>query len=87
MRCRSETAIHMLTRFHNMWNMNVAIDEVRRAEAAKMRTDASELILTNARWSLRWTAPRTRRSDGTDSSMKPLKNVRTHLLRELFQQY
>ncbi len=56
------SAIHMLTRFHIMGNMNVAIDEVRRAEAAKMRTDDSELILTNARWSLRRTSPRTRRS-------------------------
>ena len=29
------TALHVLDRFHIMRNMNVAIDEVRRAEATR----------------------------------------------------
>jgi len=45
-------AVHVLDRFHIMRNMNVAIDEVRRAEAAKMKQDGYEPILTKARWCL-----------------------------------
>jgi len=45
-------AVHVLDRFHIMRNMNLAIDEVRRTEAARMKKDGYEPILTKARWCL-----------------------------------
>jgi hypothetical protein len=41
-------ALHVLDHFHIMRNMNVAIDEVRRTEAAQMKQDGYEPILTKA---------------------------------------
>jgi transposase len=43
-------ALHVLDRFRIMRNMNVAIDEVRRAEAAQMKRDGYEPILTKSRF-------------------------------------
>ena len=45
-------ALHVLDRFHIMRNMNMALDEVRRAEIAQLRRDGYEPILTKARWCL-----------------------------------
>ncbi|MFM8436761.1 MAG: transposase, partial [Planctomycetia bacterium] len=45
-------ALHVLDRFHIMRNMNMALDEVRRAEVAQLRRDGYEPILTQARWCL-----------------------------------
>jgi len=45
-------ALHVLDRFHIMRNMNMALDEVRRAEVAQLRRDGYEPILTKARWCL-----------------------------------
>ena len=45
-------AIHVVDRFRVMRNMSAAIDEVRREEAAKMKQDGYEPILTKARWCL-----------------------------------
>ncbi len=43
-------ALHVLDRFRIMRNMNVAIDEVRRAEAAQMKRDGYEPILPKSRF-------------------------------------
>jgi transposase len=45
-------ALHVLDRFHIMRNMNMAFDEVRRAEVAQLRRDGYEPILTKTRWCL-----------------------------------
>ena len=54
-----------------MRNMNVAIDEVRRAEAAQMKQDGYEPSLTKSRWCLlkrRKISPTTKRSSSKSSS-------------------
>ena len=88
------SALHVLDRFHIMRNMNVAIDEVRRAEVAKMRQDGHEPILTNARWCLLKRPENL--TENQEIKLKELldynlrhnlKSVRAHLLRELFQQF
>ena len=45
-------AVNVLDRFHVMKNMNTAIDEVRRAEAAELKRDGKEQILKHSRWCL-----------------------------------
>jgi transposase len=88
------SALYVLDRFHIMRNMNVAIDEVRRTEIAKMKQDGHEPILTNARWCL------LKRPENLTENQEiklqelldynlrhNLKSVRAHLLRELFQQF
>ena len=82
-------ALHVLDRFHIMRNMNVAIDEVRRTEAAQMKQDGYEPILTKARWCL--LKRRENLTDNQEIKLKKLleynlKSVRAHLLRELFQE-
>jgi transposase len=87
-------ALHVLDRFHIMRNMNVAIDEVRRAEATKMKQDGHEPILSNARWCLLKRPENL--TENQEIKLKELldynlrynlKSVRAHLLRELFQQF
>ncbi len=87
---RNPAALHVLDRFHIMRNMNVAIDEVRRAEVSQLRHDGYEPILTKARWRLL-----KRRENLTDNQKGRLKellqynlnSVRAHLLRELVQTF
>ena len=88
------SALHVLDRFHIMRNMNVAIDEVRRTEIAKMKQDGHEPILTNARWCLLKRPENLTENQEIklqellDYNLKhTLKSVRAHLLRELFQQF
>jgi transposase len=83
-------ALHVLDRFHIMRNMNVAIDEVRRAEAAQMKRDGYEPILTKSRW---WLLKRRENlTDNQELKLNELleynlERVRAHLLRKLFQQF
>ena len=42
-------ALHVLARFRIMRSINVAIDEVREAEASQLQHDGYEPILTKAR--------------------------------------
>lgn len=83
-------AIHVLDRFHIMRNMNKAIDEVRRAEAARMERDGYEPLLKNSRWCL-LKRPENRTARQTaklkDLLQYNLQSVRSHLQREDFQQF
>src|SRR5260370_28424100 len=45
-------AVHVLDRFHIMAKMNKAIDEVRAAEANRLKRDGYEHILKHSRWCL-----------------------------------
>ncbi len=49
---RAGDAIHILDRFHIMAKMNKAIDEVRAAEAKRMKADGYEEVLKHSRWCL-----------------------------------
>ncbi len=43
-------AIHVLDRFHIMQKMNKAIDEIRAAEAKRLKADGYEPVLKHSRW-------------------------------------
>jgi len=45
-------AVHVLDRFHIMKKMNEALDEVRRAEARRLKAEGYEPVLQNSRWCL-----------------------------------
>jgi transposase len=82
-------AVHVLDRFHVVQRINKAIDEVRAAEAKKLKEDGYEPVLKGARWCLL-----KRPKNLTDKqSVKlrdvlryNLKAVRAYLLREEFDQ-
>lgn len=83
-------ALHVLDRFHIMRNMNKAIDDVRRAEVAELKQDGYEPILTKARWCLLKRPENL--TEGQQAKLEDLlhynlKSVRSHLLREDFQQF
>jgi transposase len=83
-------ALHVLDRFHIMRNMNMALDEVRRAEVAQLRRDGYEPILTKARWCLLKRPENL--TEHQEVRLKEilqynLKSVRAHLLREDFQRF
>jgi transposase len=83
-------AVHVLDRFHIMKKMNQAIDEVRRAEAARLKRDGYEPVLKHSRWCLL-----KRRENLTEKQTVKLsellqynlQSVRSHLLREDFQRF
>jgi transposase len=83
-------AVHVLDRFHIMKKMNEAIDEVRRAEAARLERDGYEPVLKHSRWCLL-----KRRENLTEKQTVKLaellqynlQSVRSRLLREDFQQF
>jgi transposase len=83
-------AVHVLDRFHIMKKMNEAIDEVRRAEAARLERDGYEPVLKHSRWCLL-----KRREKLTEKQTVKLaellqynlQSVRSHLLREDFQRF
>ena len=45
-------AVHVLDRFHIMIHLNKAIDEIRAAEAKRLKRDGYEHILKHSRWCL-----------------------------------
>jgi transposase len=49
---KAPEAIHVLDRFHIMAKMNKAIDEVRAAEAKRLKAEGYEQILKHSRWCL-----------------------------------
>jgi transposase len=49
---RASQAVHVLDRFHIVARMNKAIDEVRAAEAKRMKREGFEPILKHSRWCL-----------------------------------
>jgi len=83
-------ALHVLDRFHIMRNMNMALDEVRRAEVTQLQRDGYEPILTKARWCLLKRPENL--TEHQEVRLKEilqynLKSVRAHLLREDFQRF
>ena len=83
-------AIYILDRFHVMQKMSKAIDKVRAAEVKQMLKDGYEPLLKGSRWLLL-----KRRENLTEQQavkMKHLiqynlKSVRSHLMKEDFQQF
>lgn len=83
-------AIHILDRFHIMAKMNQAIDEVRRAEANRLKADGYEPVLKHSRWCL-LKRPENRTTRQTvklrELLQYNLQSVRAHLQREDFQRF
>jgi transposase len=83
-------ALHVLDRYHIMAKMNKAIDEVRAAEAKRLKEDGYEHILKHSRWCLL-----KRRENLTDTQTVKLsevlkynlQTVRSYLHREDFQRF
>jgi transposase len=83
-------AIHVLDRFHIMKQLNKAIDEVRAAEARRLKQDGYEPVLKHSRWCLL-----KRPENLTDKQTVKLaevlrynlQSVRAHLHREDFQRF
>jgi len=83
-------AVHVLDRFHIMAKMNKAIDEVRAAEAKRLKRDGYEHILKHSRWCLL-----KRRENLTEKQTVKLaevlkynvQTVRAYLQREDFQRF
>jgi len=83
-------ALNILDRFHVVAKMNLAIDDVRAAEARRMAHEGYEPVLKKSRWCLL-----KRRENLTDPQRLRLRDllrynlqsVRAYLLKELFQQF
>jgi transposase len=87
---RAKQALHVLDRYHVMAKMNKAIDEVRAAEARRLKADGYEPVLKHARWVLlkrpeNLTEPQTVKLK--ELLKYNLKAVRAYLLREEFQRF
>jgi transposase len=84
----AQRAVHILDRFHIMKLMNKAIDEIRAAEARRMKEDGYEPVLKHSRWCL-LKRPENLTEKQTVKLSELLKynlqSVRAHLLREDFQ--
>jgi transposase len=83
-------AVHVLDRFHIMQRMNKALDKVRAAEVKQLHADGYEPVLKGARWLLL-----KRPENQTEKQALKLKeilqynlkSVRSHLMKEDFQQF
>jgi transposase len=83
-------AVHVLDRFHIMAKMNKAIDEVRAAEAKRLKRDGYESVLKHSRWCL-LKRPENLTEKQTVKLAEVLKynlqTVRAYLHREEFQRF
>jgi transposase len=87
---QASQAIHVLDRFHLMKKLGEAIDEVRAAEARRLKQDGYEPVLKHSRWCL-LKRPENRTQQQTvklaELLQYNLKSVRAHLHREDFQRF
>jgi transposase len=87
---RADGAIHVLDRFHIMKQLGQAIDDIRAAEAKRMRSDGYEPLLTHSRWCLlkRPANLTDWQTIKLDELLKyNLQSVRAYLHREDFQRF
>ena len=83
-------AVHVLDRFHIMKSMNEAIDAVRRSEVRRLEQNGKPAVLKHSRWCL-LKRPENH-SDRQAAKLAELVKlnlqcVRSHLMREDFQQF
>jgi transposase len=83
-------AVHILDRFHIMKYLNDAVDQTRRDEAAQLKQDGYEPILSKSRWCIlkskkkHTTAQKTKLRDLLSYN---LKTIRCFLHKESFQHF
>jgi len=83
-------AFHILDPFHITAQLNKAVDETRRAEAAAMRRAGTRPWLAKTRWLLlsRWKRTRGRRRETLQQLLRRnLATVRAYILKENFVQF
>ena len=86
----AKRAVHILDRFHIMKLMNQAIDEIRAAEARRLKADGYEPVLKHSRWCLlKRPENLTEKQTVKLSELLEynLQSVRAHLQREDFQRF
>lgn len=87
---KASQAVHVLDRFHIMAKMNKAIDEVRAAEAKRLKQDGYEQVFKHSRWCL-LKRPENLTEKQTVKLSEVLKynlqTVRAYLHREDFQRF
>ena len=83
-------ALNILDRFHVVAKLNLAIDEIRSAEARQLIRDGFEPVLKKSRWCL-LKRPKnltdSQRIKLRDVLRYNLKSVRAYLFKEYFQQF
>lgn len=87
---KAPQAIHVLDRFHIMAKMNKAIDEVRAAEAKRLKEDGYEPVLSHSRWCLLKRKENLTEKQAVKLSellQYNLQSIRSHLMREDFQRF
>ena len=87
---KAPQAVHVLDRFHIMQRMGKALNKVRIAEVKQLHEDGYEPVLKGARWLL-LKRPENQ-TEKQASKLKEilqynLKSVRSHLMKEDFQQF
>jgi transposase len=83
-------ALHVLDRFHVAMNLNNAVDETRRREAAELRRSGDKVTLKDSRWCLlKRPENLTKRQRGRlrDLLKMNLRIVRAYLLKEDFDHF
>jgi transposase len=83
-------ALNILDRFHIVAKMNLALDEVRAAEARRMAQDGYEPVLKKSRWCLLKRPENLTDKQGIklrELLRYNLKSVRAYLLKEQFQDF
>ena len=87
---KAKYAFHILDRFHIMKKINEAIDDVRRAEVARLKADGYEPVLKRSRWCLLkrvWNLTAKQTVKLRDLLQYNLKTVRAYLLKEDFHRF
>ena len=83
-------ALHILDRFHIVMHLNQALDQVRRAESARLLGAASARHLKKMRWKLLRRGSRVRgkaRHQLNDLAASKLATARAWILKETFQPF
>jgi transposase len=89
---KAAQALHVLDRFHITWHLNQALDQVRRAEAGRLRQAASAQAahLKDMRWKLLRRGSRVRgkaRSQLNALVASKLATARAWILKETFEHF
>jgi len=86
-RSHAKGALHVLDKFHIVANLNKAVDETRRSEAAEFRRKGEDVTLKNTRWCLLKrlkNLTKTQAGRLKDLLRLNLRTVRAYLLKEDF---
>ncbi|MFH0939101.1 MAG: ISL3 family transposase [Planctomycetota bacterium] len=89
-RAKAGNALNILDRFHIMANLNKALDEVRRQEAARLTKEGKDVVLKHTRWCI---LKRVKNLTGkqcerlSELLKMNLKTVKAYLMKEDFQRF